>query len=481
MARAVPSGRDLRKYARLFLRTDHDSDGFISADEAKAVFNKSYLPPDVLINIFNQANVSQSPYLTFPEFIAAMHLIREARQTQPPQFPSISAELMNFLSNFYESPWDLAIQGSSKSAQALKQSAQSQGAPHQSFSQSDPTYQTQADSGLGQEKNGMDSAVPPTPDFPSAGKFEATKPEAEFSNDMAFADSDFGFGHADKTEKAEKIEKGKRKKEKKEKKPKEENKEMTTEPGFGAEWTTFGQDPGLGAETHAEIRESWPSFGNENEMSFGLEDDKDKPKQKRRQKDHKDQKDSQKDSEKGQNNAWSDDFQPQATQATRESFVPHFGDSTDRPTWDLSLPQPRTRFGLPVSLHGERGREQEQQEQRDPDYVARLEEILGVSKVHAGEAVRLDKQNSQWAGRRHDGHFEERYRTAFMDLGYGSPGVYVSLMGLKSNSHTMHAIPRVLPEPAKPFLKTVAPNFAPNFQAGVPGRSKPAFDLLRMR
>lgn len=150
MARAVPSGRDLRKYARLFLRTDHDSDGFISADEAKAVFNKSYLPPDVLINIFNQANVSQSPYLTFPEFVAAMHLIREARQTQQPsQFPSISAELMNFLSNFYESPWDLAIQGSSKSAQALKQSAQSaqsaHGDPtHQSFSHGDPTYQTQA-------------------------------------------------------------------------------------------------------------------------------------------------------------------------------------------------------------------------------------------------------------------------------------------------------------------------------------------------
>ena len=264
----------------------------------------------------------------------------------------------------------------------------------------------EADSGLGQEKNGIDS-VPPTPDFPSAGNFEATT-EAAFS-DMAFADGDFGFGHA-KTEKAEKA-KGKRKKDKKaekekqekqEKKQKEENKEMTemtTEPSFGAEWTTFGQDPGLAAETH-EIRENWPSFGNENEMSFGLEDDKEKPKQKRRQ---KDQKDSQKDSEKGQNNSWSDDLQPQAT---RESFVPHFGqDSTDRPSWDLSLPQPRTRFGLPVS-HGEQGQQQEQR-QRDPDYVARLEEILGVSKVHAGEAVRLDKQNSQWAGRRHDGHFEE--------------------------------------------------------------------------
>lgn len=129
MARVVPSGRDLRKYARLFLRTDQDSDGYISAEEARDVFSKSYLPPDVLIHIFNQANVSQSPHLSFPEFVAAMHLIREARHTQQPV--SISAELMNFLSNFYESPWDLATQGSSKSAQAMKQSAHS-------------TYQAQA-------------------------------------------------------------------------------------------------------------------------------------------------------------------------------------------------------------------------------------------------------------------------------------------------------------------------------------------------
>lgn len=127
MARAVPSGRDLRKYARLFVRTDHDSDGFISADEARAVFSKSFLPPEFLINIFNQANVSQSPHLSFPEFVAAMHLIREARHTQ--SSPSISTELLNFLRNFYESPWDLATQGSSKSAHALKHSHESQGNP----------------------------------------------------------------------------------------------------------------------------------------------------------------------------------------------------------------------------------------------------------------------------------------------------------------------------------------------------------------
>lgn len=56
----------------------------------------------------------------------------------------------------------------------------------------------------------------------------------------------------------------------------------------------------------------------------------------------------------------------------------------------------------------------------------------------------------------HQKSLQERYRTAFTDLGeYRSPGVYVSLMGLKHNSHT----PRVLPESAKPFLKSLTPNF----------------------
>ena len=130
--RPVPNGRDLRKYARLFLRTDVDSDGFISHADAQAIFNKSALPPEVLGSIFNQANASQSSHMSFPEFVAAMHLIREARQTQ--QSPVISPEFMGFLSSFYESPNNLATQGSSKSAQAMRQ-MQSQAPPQAAWRQ----------------------------------------------------------------------------------------------------------------------------------------------------------------------------------------------------------------------------------------------------------------------------------------------------------------------------------------------------------
>ena len=273
----------------------------------------------------------------------------------------------------------------------------------------------EADPSFGQEKSVAD-AVPPTPDFPSAGNFgEAPKRRDEFPNEMSFGDPDLGFAQVDK---AEKEEKGKRKKEKKEKKHKQEdieNKEQSfvTEQSFGADWTSFGQDPsGIepGGEIQGEIRESWPSFGNEHEMSFGIdgEDKKDKPKQKRRQ---KDQKDLKPDFPKDLKNA--DDFQ-----TPKESFVPHFGqdrdrtDRRDRP-WDLdTLPQPSTpmatRFGLPV---GSPSQSPTHKEHSDPDYVARLEEILGVAQVQA-EAVHLDKRSSQWAGRRHDGHFEARVLTS---------------------------------------------------------------------
>ena len=128
-ARALPSARDLRKYARLFLKTDLDSDGVISHHEAQAIFQTSFLPPDVLDGIFQQAHASQSGQMSFVEFVAAMHLIRIARQTQ--QYPEITSEFMGFLSNFNESHWDLAVQGSSKSAQAMKQMMQPQAPQHQ--------------------------------------------------------------------------------------------------------------------------------------------------------------------------------------------------------------------------------------------------------------------------------------------------------------------------------------------------------------
>lgn len=246
--------------------------------------------------------------------------------------------------------------------------------------------------------------VPPTPDFPSAENFgETTKPLEEFPAE-GFADTNFGFGPE-----TEKDEKGKRKKDKKEKKKKAEKVETKDEMSFGAE-ATFGHDSPLDPKP---VKESWPSFGNEEEMTFGLQDkEMQAAKTKQRKK-----KDTQKESTNDL--SWPD------VQTESASPVPHFG-STDRPGRDMTgtgmagmagvgtVPQPRTRLGLPVESHTF-----QTDGDRDPDYVARLEEILGVSKqVRHQEAAlraRLDKENSRWAGRRNDGHFEESRSRCFSE------------------------------------------------------------------
>lgn len=51
---------------------------------------------------------------------------------------------------------------------------------------------------------------------------------------------------------------------------------------------------------------------------------------------------------------------------------------------------------------------------------------------------------------------EERYRRAYQDLGdYGSGNIFTSLMGAQPRREAA----RVLPQPAKPFLKSLTPNF----------------------
>lgn len=250
--------------------------------------------------------------------------------------------------------------------------------------------------------------------------------------------------HEEKTEGTKKKHKDdkKDKSEKKNKKNKESNEE-----GFGkGEWSTFGQDDldwGQGEQPEKSKEEGsntrWPSFGHEEEMSFGFDSLQANAEAPDRSKSKKDKKDS---------ISW---------ERESESISP--SGLTDRAA-DLKtvLPQPRTRFGLPVgNTPGDR-------DHGDPDYAARLQEILGFSKDRHFVPHKVQEQSNGWAGRRNDGHFEERYRKAYMDLGdYGSPGVKVSLMGL----HPTRNAPRVLPEPAKPFLKSLTPNF----KADIAGRT----------
>mmetsp|Transcript_20045 Transcript_20045/g.35084 ORF Transcript_20045/g.35084 Transcript_20045/m.35084 type:complete len:240 (+) Transcript_20045:34-753(+) len=104
----------------------------------------------------------------------------------------------------------------------------------------------------------------------------------------------------------------------------------------------------------------------------------------------------------------------------------------------------------------------------DPDYAARLQEILDLRKPRSSLSPSSPSSpsfrtipasgTSSWAGRRNDGHFEERYKTAFKHVGdYSSPALRASLMGFRPSSPGT----AVLPETARPFLKSLTPHFSP--------------------
>jgi len=109
--RPHPNDRDTRKYARLFLRTDSNQDGFIESHEARDLFNRSGLEQKTLMQIWNLSDASRDGRLDFREFVAAMHLIRRARALKQPPPDSVPGELINFLQNL-EAPSVYASQRS---------------------------------------------------------------------------------------------------------------------------------------------------------------------------------------------------------------------------------------------------------------------------------------------------------------------------------------------------------------------------------
>ena len=94
----------------------------------------------------------------------------------------------------------------------------------------------------------------------------------------------------------------------------------------------------------------------------------------------------------------------------------------------------------------------------DPDYLARLQEIHLRPDSPPVTSPKKAEADGWAAGRRHDGHFEKRYETAYKHMGdYASPALHVALMGFRS---AQAQAPAVLPEPGRPFLKTMTPHFA---------------------
>ncbi|CAK0893236.1 unnamed protein product, partial [Prorocentrum cordatum] len=130
--RALPTARDCRKYARLFLRTDGDGDGAVSAAEAAELWRRSGLPEGVLATVWDLSNVSRSGQLSFPEFVAAMHLIQRARAgwqlPRPPE--GLPDALLGALAAIREAPAVLAAQGSGGRGQPVRAAAVAAAPPH---------------------------------------------------------------------------------------------------------------------------------------------------------------------------------------------------------------------------------------------------------------------------------------------------------------------------------------------------------------
>jgi len=119
--RPVPNDRDCRKYARLFLRTDKDGDGYVSGAEAMELMTRSGLDQLTLGQIWDLSDGDHDGYLSWPEFVVAMHLIRRARAQQalPPSGSPAPPDLTAFVSSQLQPPAILSAQHEAHSPGAM--------------------------------------------------------------------------------------------------------------------------------------------------------------------------------------------------------------------------------------------------------------------------------------------------------------------------------------------------------------------------
>ena len=349
-ARSTPNRRDLRKYARLFVKTDQDGDGFVSSDEAYSLFTRSQLPEDALQQIWTLSNVSGSGMLSFPEFVAAMHLIREARQTQ--QSPeAISSDLFAFLGSLSETAQELSVEGSSQSARTLQGSH----APASSAFQGTGPLSPHSPNGP------SGPSGPHGPHSPHFGHAEApaAMPGNEAHQDQAqdaFGLGDWGQGDEGKKKKG-------RRKEKQESPP-EAQLEVPEVP-----WDS--QVPAPGAD--ADFGSAWTTFGDQENTESKAKKEKKEKKEKKDKKD-KEREDKQTRFEPEPSTAWptgGDWSKPsfpaldQSSRGSPQSSPSAFRTSGTGGTRQTS--QPQTRMGLRFDL--DFGKD------ADPDYIARLQEM----------------------------------------------------------------------------------------------------------
>lgn len=115
----VPSQREKRKYSTLFLRTDWNRDGFVEALDAKALLERSKLDRNTLSIAWEHADQDHDGRLTFPEFVALIHLITCAKKGSelPGLHEGLPHELRAAIMSL-ESPEELAAQRSRSTSPA---------------------------------------------------------------------------------------------------------------------------------------------------------------------------------------------------------------------------------------------------------------------------------------------------------------------------------------------------------------------------
>lgn len=122
--------RDCRKYARLFMRIDQNHSRTVSVDEAQNLFQKSGLDEETLNRVLQLVGVDIVTVFEFPEFVLAMHLIGQARESNGLLPRSLPQELADFAASLiHMSPADLALEGSSRSASRSRSASPSPAAP----------------------------------------------------------------------------------------------------------------------------------------------------------------------------------------------------------------------------------------------------------------------------------------------------------------------------------------------------------------
>lgn len=423
--RPLPTPTECRKYARLFLRTDGDGDGFVNAMEARDLFGRSGVEKTVLARIWDLADHSHNAHLSFPEFVAAMHLIRYALAGVDPP-PALPAELVNFLGTLQESPATLAAQRSQSPKRMPRES------PASEFDSMQPH---QPSAGNEMKGGAFANGTPTWPEPESVPK----KPEVE--TDAPTWPAPAPDSHAAGTSDFESVQipESRRSGRKKDKKKHSHAAEHQA-------WESSGNTEQSAWESAGQAGQSlWEASADTEQKGWESPSEKASSRRRRERND--------------------------------ETSPPIFPDVSDGFSLNPSegFPDSRHEVGSPefgTSRHsrshsGRRhspGRYEESDQIQDPHYAARLQEILGERAVPVAHNLENTRSQQLSSGNTCTQRPPARRLAPPGDL--ASPVLRSVLLGplpverkIGTGAAYPYSQPMVLSATAAPFLNTVVPNF----------------------